>query len=198
MRVRVALALMMTAAAGGMTGGGITAGGAEAQVTNLEAPGNLAPSVDPGCVAMSTADARLSPPDLALGVLACGRAGKWDAAADLYALMLLRVAYDTKRVADASAHQAGEVLTIQLGESLSTADRASLGAALDRFGDPLGPQKAALCQAAKATGAPRHDPSWMMQHGMGAFLGTEGDGLVKGFDADAAWDKLLREDMTCG
>ena len=187
MQVRLALALTV-----------MTAGGAAAQATNNEAPGSLAPTVDPGCVTMAQADARLSPPDLALGVLACGRDGNWDAAADLYALMLLRSSFDVARVEDATAHQAGDVLSMQVGDALSDADRASLGNALASFGDPAGPKKLALCEAAKASGAPQHDPSWMLQHGMGAFLGTEGDGLVKGFDPAAAWDRIIREDMTCG
>ncbi len=187
MQVRLAFALTV-----------VTAGGVAAQVTNNVAPGNLAPTVDPGCVTLAEADARLSPPDLALGVLTCGRTGNWEAAADLYALMLVRSSFDVARVEDVTAHQAGEVLSMQVSDALSDADRASLGDALARFSDPAASRKLALCQAAKASGAPQHDPSWMLQHGMGAFLGTDGDGLVKGFDPAAAWDRIIREDMSCG
>lgn len=185
--MRLAVVLAMTMATG-----------AAAQVTSLEAPGNLAPTVDPGCVTLAGADTRLSPPDLALGVLACVGEGKFDAAADLYALMLLRTAFDVARVADATAHQAGDVLSMQVGQGLSDADRTTLGEALARFGDPAAPQRPALCQAARDAGAPQHDPSWMLQHGMGAFLGGQGDGLVKGFDPDTAWDEILRTDLSCG
>jgi hypothetical protein len=186
MRLELALALTVMAA-----------GTAAAQVTNLEAPGNLAPSADPGCVTMAEADALLSPPDLALGVLACGRAANWDAAAELYTLMLLRAAFDTKRVADASAHQAGDVLSMQLADSLTEADRTSLGAALDRFVDPAAAQRAVFCQAAMTSAVPQHDPSWMVQHGMGAFLKPAGDGLIEGFDPQQAWTALLRDDLKC-
>ncbi len=176
----------------------MAASGAAAQVTTLEAPGNLAASVDPGCVSMAGADVRLSPPDLGLGVLACVGEGKWAEAANLYALAFLRAEFDTRRVEDASAHQAGEVLSMQLGESLTDNDRAKLGEALAAFADPTAPQKTAFCRAAMAAGVPQHDPSWMIQHGMGAFLGSQGDGLVKGFDAESAWALVLREDMSCG
>ena len=186
--MRVGLACAMTM---------MMAGGAMAQVTNLDAPGNLAPSVDPGCVTMAAADPRLSPPDLALGVLACGKAGNWDVAAELYVLMLLRSDFDARRVADTTAHQAGLVLTTQLNDGQSEADRASLGDAITRYADPEPAQRAALCKAAVASGVPRHDPSWMIQHGMGAFLGSEGDGLVPGFDPAATWAAVMRETVIC-
>lgn len=185
MRIRLAFTMTM-----------LTAAGAAAQVTNQTAPGSLQPTVDPGCVTVATADPRLSPPDLALGVLACGREGNWDGAADLYALMLLRSAYDTRRVADATAHQADEVLTLQLGDSLSLEDGPKLADALGRLVDPGTTRRVEFCKAA-AAGVPQHDPAWMLQHGMGAFLGQEGDGLVPGFDPAAAWSAVLDEDMGC-
>lgn len=185
--MRLGLAMM---AAGMMTATGVLA-------QDHVAPGALAPSVDPGCVTVAQADPRLSPPDLALGVLACGKAGNWDGAADLYALMLLRSAFDTRRVADATAHQAGDVLSLQVGESLSDADGPKLADALGRLVDPGTPRRAGFCEAAKAAGAPQHDPGWMVQHGMGAFLGSAGDGLVPGFDPAAAWALVLTEDMGC-
>ena len=184
--MRLALVLMV-----------MTASAAGAQVTNNVAPGNLAPTADPGCVTMATADVRLSPPDLALGVLACGRAGNWDAAAELYVLMLLRSDFDRRRVADVSAHQAGEVLTMQLNDSQSEADRASLSDAINRFASPESAQRAALCQMVLALGVPQHDPSWMTQHGMGAFLESQGDGLVPGFDPATGWDQVMRETVAC-
>jgi hypothetical protein len=172
--------------------------GAAAQVTNNVAPGNLAPTVDPGCVTMAEADARLSPPDLALGVLACGAAGNWEAAAELYVLMLLRSSFDVRRVADPTAHQAGEVLTAQLNDAQSDADGARLGDAIQRFADPNATQRDILCQALIVSGVPQHDPSWMIQHGMAAFTGLQGDGLVPGIDPATLWQQVLQEDVACG
>ena len=187
MQVRLALALTV-----------MTAGGAAAQVTNNETPGSLAPTMDPGCVTMAQADARLSPPDLALGVLACGRDGNWDAAAELYVLMLLRSSFDVKRVADPTAHQAGEVLTIQLNDAQPEADRASLGEAIQRVADPNATQRDILCKALTATGVPQHDPSWMIQHGMAAFTGLQGDGLVPGVDPAELWQQVMQVEVACG
>ncbi len=187
MQARLSLALTL-----------LTAGGAAAQVTNNEAPGNLAPTVDPGCVTMTTADPRLSPPDLALGVLACGRDGNWDAAAELYVLMLMRSSFDVRRVADPTAHQAGEVLTMQLNDAQSEAERASLGEAIQRYADPGMTQRDILCNALRTSGVPQHDPSWMIQHGMAAFTGQQGDGLVPGADPTVLWEQVMQEDVACG
>lgn len=176
----------------------IAASGAAAQVTHLDAAGNLAPTTDPGCVTMAGADARLSPPDLALGVLACGRAGNWESAAELYVLMLLRSSFDVRRVADPTAHQAGEVLTTQLNDAQSEADRASLGKAIQRFADPDMTQRDILCKALLTSGVPQHDPSWMIQHGMAAFTGLQGDGLVPGADPGELWQQVMQEDVACG
>ncbi len=63
------------------------AGAAAAQVSDQQAPGNLAATTDPGCIAVADAGATLSPPDLGLGVVACGQAGDWDQAVGLFVLM---------------------------------------------------------------------------------------------------------------
>ncbi len=170
---------------------------AAAQTTNLEAPGNLAPSVDPGCIAAADAGAELSPPDLGLGVVACGKAGEWDRAVEMFVLMQLKAVYDTRRVADGSAHQAGQVLAMQVTEALPEGGQAAMGEAFGSFGDTGGAGHTAFCGAVQAAGTPQHDPAWMVSHGMAAFTGIEGDGLVPGFDAEAAWAEVLTGYMKC-
>jgi pentatricopeptide repeat protein len=176
----------------------LAASGAVAQVRNHETAGNLAATVDPGCVAVERAGAELSPPDLGLGVRACARAGKWDQAVELYILMQLRAVYDIERVADRSAHQAEDVLSMQVTERLPRGGQAKMQAAFERFGDTGGARHRAFCKAVESSGPPRHDPGWMIRHGMGAVLGEGGDGLVKGFRPERAWRKVLRDYMKCG
>lgn len=175
----------------------LAAGGAVAQVRNQDTAGNLAATVDPGCVAAADAGAELTPPDLGLGVQACARAGKWDAAVELYILMQLRAVYDIERVSDGSAHQAEDVLSMQVTEHLPRGGQAKMQAAFQRFGDSGGARHRAFCKVVKASGPPRHDPGWMIRHGMGAVLGEGGDGLVKGFRPERAWGKVLRDYMHC-
>jgi len=176
----------------------LAATGAAAQVTNREAAGNLEARVDPGCIGLAKAGAELSPPDLGLGVKACAKAGRWDEAVELYVLMQLRAVYDAERVADISAHQAGSVLSMQVTQGLPRGGQKKMQAAMERFGATGGARHKAFCKTVKAAGRPQHDPSWMVRHGMGAFLGTGGDGLVKGFKPDTAWRKVLRDYMKCG
>jgi pentatricopeptide repeat protein len=176
---------------------GLAAGVAGAQVRNQDAAGNLAATVDPGCIAVGQAGATLSPPDLGLGVQACARAGDWDQAVELYILMQLRAVYDIARVADISAHQAEDVLSMQVTESLPRGGQARLQAAFEQFGETGSPRHKAFCRAVKAGGPPQHDPAWMVRHGMGAFLGEGGDGLVPGFRPRAAWTAVLRDYMKC-
>lgn len=188
MRIGMALGLVLM----------LGAGAGAAQVTNREAAGNLAARVDPGCIAVAKAGPELSPPDLGLGVQACAKAGRWDEAVELYILMQLRAVYDIQRVADISAHQAEDVLSMQVTESLPRGGQAKMQAAMERFGGTGGARHRAFCKAVKAAGRPAHDPAWMVRHGMGAFVGGGGDGLVKGFRPDAAWKRVLRDYMKCG
>lgn len=174
-----------------------SAGAATSQVRNQETAGNLAATVDPGCIAVGEAAPGLSPPDLGLGVRACAKAGQWDAAVELYILMQLRAVYDIARVADKTAHQAEDVLSMQVTESLPRGGQEKILAAFDRFGDTGSPRHRAFCKAVKAGGRPQHDPAWMVLHGMGAVLGEGGDGLVSGFRPEAEWKAVLRDYMKC-
>jgi hypothetical protein len=175
----------------------VAAGPCFAQVTDYEAPGNLAATVDPGCIAPVEADAALSPPDLGLGVVSCANAGDYDQAVGLFILMQLRAVYDTRRVTDVTAHQAGQVLSMQVTEGLPAGGQDELQAAFGRFGETGGARHAAFCADMRAAGAPTHDPSWMIQHGMAAFQGIEGDGLVPGYDADGMWVTVLSDYLKC-
>ncbi|RUS65047.1 hypothetical protein EGN72_01705 [Pseudorhodobacter sp. E13] len=182
---------------GALALGLMEAASAQAQVTNHEMPGSLAPTTDPGCVSPAQAAVTLTPPDLSLGVLACAQAGDFDAAVELYVLMQLRARFDTLRVADTTAHQAEQVLAMQTFAALSPANQAQLQAAFERFGDTGGARHTAFCAVVTAQGAPDYLPDYMIQHGITAFTGVTGDGLVPGFAVQAAWDGLLGGYLQC-
>jgi hypothetical protein len=182
----------------GLALGVMAASVASAQVTRLEAPGNLAATVDPGCIGIDGADAALAPPDLGRGVLACAAQEEWDLALELYVLMQLRAEFDKERVADQTAWQAEDVLSMQVTEALPPGGRDKLIAAFDRYGGIGSPRHAELCVLIRDWEPPSHDPSWMIQHGMGAFLGQSGNGLLSGFDPVATWKTVQRDYMKCG
>lgn len=172
-------------------------GAAMAQGTNHTMPGSLAPTTDPGCIVADAAPVTLTPPDLGLGVRACAKAGDFDRAVGLFILMQLRARYDTLRVADETAHQGEQVLSMETFAAMSAPEQAGLQAAFGTFGDTGSPRHVAFCAAAAASGPPDYTPVYMIQHGITAFTGIAGDGLVPGFDAPTAWPALLVNYLKC-
>lgn len=165
--------------------------------TYITTVGNLAPDRDPGCISLAEADGRLSPPDLTLGVIHCLKQNRVADAADLMVLMLARSDFDTYRVTDKTAYDAGRVLTLELSQSILLEDRTALRVALAVVQNPGSPEFAGLCQRLRASGVPGHDPGYMISHGMGAFSGTQDAPLVNGFDAAVTWDTVLKDFMHC-
>ena len=172
--------------------------GAAAQAENYEAEGNLAPTHNVMCVALPEAKVQYTPADLAVAVVRCGNQKEYDKAVDLFILMQLRAAYDAKRVEDRSAHQAGSVLAMQIRTELGKSRMDKMIAALGRFGDDTSPRHKAFCAEVKRSGPPDYHPTYMIQHGMSAFTGRKGNGIVKGFRPQKAWRDLLANYMKCG
>ncbi len=170
---------------------------ASAQVTNIETPGNLAPTRDPGCIALAQADPMLSPPDLGLGVLGCAKSGAWDRAVDLFILMQLRARFDAQRVVDRTAHQAQRVLALNVSGQFSEDGKARFQEAFTAFGGNGSPRHTAFCATMKQQGPPQHNPSYMIQHGMGAVQGTTDAPLVDGFRPGVVWGDLLTLYLKC-
>ena len=55
-----------------------------------------------------------------------------------------------------------------------------------------------ICNELSRIGAPQYYPSYMIQHGMNAIIGSDTeDALVKNFDSDAAWKESLDGYLHC-
>ncbi len=173
------------------------AGGAWAQVNNIEADGNLAPTYDVACQPTDALRDDYSPADLAGAVVACFTDGQDDLAVDMFLVMQMRGVYDSLRVIDQSAHQAGRVLQIEMAQTAGAEWEPRMRAAFDRFGPTGGARHAALCKQMEAKGPPTHSPRYMVQHGIKAFSGQDGDGLDPDFDAEVSWERVLDEFMDC-
>lgn len=165
--------------------------------TYVTTVGNLAPTRDPGCITLTEADNKLSPPDLFLGVIHCLKADRAADAVDLFVLMGGRASFDTLRVTDKTAHDAGQVLSLQLRTSVLPKNIAALQAALADLGKPGTPEWQVFCQRYAATGVPAHDPGYMISHGMGAIAGSTDAPLVVDFDTAAAWTTTLDRYVHC-
>lgn len=161
-------------------------------IQNHETPGNLAATQDRGCIALQQADGSMSPADLALSVRKCIAEDNQQDAVQLFVLMLARARFDTERVADRTAHQASIVLPTTIVQSLQPAQRARFIAEYNSLTENLkGPEFGRLCHDIRALGIPRHDPSYMIAHGMKAVLGKTDNPLVQGFDAEKAWARVF-------
>lgn len=175
----------------------VMAAAAQAQTRQFEAPGSLAPTQDPGCLPLAALGPELSPADLGLGLAHCLIEGRYAEAADTFVLMGVRTKFDTYRVSDQTAHEAGVVIQQRVSARMSADQRAGLNAAFAALGGNGSPWHTAFCAQMRAQGVPQHDPTYMIAHGMGAFVERDQPPLVAGFDADVAWDRTLRDYMKC-
>jgi 5-carboxymethyl-2-hydroxymuconate isomerase len=163
---------------------------------NFNAPGNLETTVDLACITLDKVSAQYNPVDLFRAVRACLVAKRYDDAAGLHLLAMTFGRFDMARVADQTAHQAISVAQMEIYGGVSPADRQTFGDhAKLVMDDPK--IHTAFCQALVRIGPPTYFPRYMIQHGMGAFLGNSGNGLVKDFDPAASWTMLVQTGRKC-
>lgn len=170
---------------------------AGAQVTNYETPGNLAVTQNPGCIAIEAAGPELTPPDLHAGALSCVADKRWEAAADLFLLGLVRAAFDTRRVSDETAHQAVPALALQFNKALKPRAVRKLEAAFEGFGGTESEQHVAFCATFAEMAPPSYEPAYMIAHGMDAVMGRK-TVRVTPFDPETAWAETLTGYLKCG
>jgi hypothetical protein len=167
------------------------------QIKNYEAPGNLDSKHDLGCVSTEKLGSKYTPADLYRALSRCVESDKYKEGAFLFALAGVYGRFDSLRVSDNTAHQAITVLQMQALGSKDKSKQAAFQEVLNKtLGNPEG--LAAACKDIVRIGPPDYYPRYMIQHGMGAFLKSgSGDGLVKGFDAKAAWKQSLNTYLHC-
>lgn len=195
MRPRISLVLLFALHAGALAVPA-TAAALQAQVVNHTAAGNLQSLHAVGCIDLADASNTLTPADLYPGVADCARQEDYQKAIALYTLAGAYGRFDTLRVADRTAHAA--LAALQMGDfgSLSPATQGRLRAELQsQLRDPA--RLAGICNSLRGIGAPNYMPTYMIQHGMGAFTGNTGDGLTPGFDAKASWQSILSSYLHC-
>lgn len=166
-------------------------------IHNSEAPGNLESNNTLGCIDAGQVKNSYTPTDLYRAVAACAQSGQYEHGIFLFAIAGTYGRFDTLRVADASAHQAVAVARMMAISNLDDGQRTALQDKLQAMlGQPQG--LAATCRQIERIGAPDYYPRYMVQHGMQAFLISDGsDGLVKDFDAPAAWKQALDSYLHC-
>ena len=163
------------------------------KAVNYEAEGNLSPSEAIQCKSISQLSNKNNPVDIFIGIAHCIENSNFQNAAELYYAGMSYGYYDTKRVSDTTAHQAISVLRMNIGGGMTEEQIQNFQQALDS----ITPDK--ICPALEHLGKPEYQPTYMIQHGMGAFTGqSTKDGLVENFDSASAWSKSLSTIAKCG
>ncbi|MGL1833015.1 hypothetical protein ACKVEX_05340 [Rhodocyclaceae bacterium SMB388] len=149
------------------------------------------------CAGLHELDNRYNPVGLVSGAAECARAGRIDDALGLYMLGGAYGRFDMYRVKDRTAHQAMSIVIANAFGALDEKDRNAFKLAVTGI-DSEAPRHVSACRALRRIGHPAYEPVYMTSHGIGNFTGsTTGDGLVEGFDADSAWEKVLTEWAKC-
>ncbi|GIU67260.1 hypothetical protein [Candidatus Phycosocius spiralis] len=166
-------------------------------ITNYVTKGSLEATRNIGCIKIAKAKSDFTPPDLLKGMIACVRRNDYETAGYLYYLARIYAAFDSLRVSDVSARQAGTVLLIQTYEELQEDQKTRLSEMLDKImGTPELEKR--LCGDLQKVGMPTYHPKYMILHGMGAFFGASAEGgLVEDFDGASNWKQLLGSLKDC-
>lgn len=167
-----------------------------AQITHIFAEGNLQSRNDLGCIKVEVLQNIYTAADLYRSNAECVKLDDLDSAVYSSALAGVYARYDSMRVSDQSAHQAQDVLSLNLAEALTEDERTAFMAKMSAVaGDSV--SLATLCRRIRAVGPPNYHPTYMIQHGMGAFTGAGGNGLVSDFDGAVAWEEVLDTYLHC-
>ncbi len=160
------------------------------------AEGNLESPNPCGCVELSEVTNQHNPADIFNGVKKCLENREFNKAISLYLLANTYGRYDAYRVQDRSAHQAIAVLRQY---ALANLDRQNKMDFSRDFKETLSnsSKKRRICQAIKKIGKPEYYPRYMIQHGIKAFLGGNGSGLVEDFDSNQSWHLSLTKYLGC-
>lgn len=164
-------------------------------VTNFEAEGNLAPNVPISCIALEAVPLGSNPVDLYLGAFSCVAEGKFIAARELMLLGDIAGKFDRGRVTDQSAHEAPVVVKQAVQAQFEPAERQQLEASFRELGDDA--LRCALGQRIAARGAPDYRPTYMIQHGMSAFVGGSAPALKEYENPEQAYRMLVGDYLDC-
>jgi hypothetical protein len=172
-------------------------GSFSAEIRNYEAEGNLELNNDVGCIEKVKVQNKLTPVDLYKGTVKCVEQEKYKEGVFLFALAGVYGYFDTRRVADNTAHQAVSVLSMTALESMDENKNESFTEMAKKI---LGTKESLkeTCKEIRRIGPPSYYPRYMIQHGMGAFTGSgSGDELIPKFDSVAAWKESLNNYLHC-
>ena len=167
------------------------------EIHNYETSGNLQSAAAVGCVSLTELTNMQTPADIYPGVLACITSGKYEKAVPLYALAGSYGRFDQLRVTDPTARQAVKVLQMNNFGSLSSERKEDFKKAVHAALEVESASLKKLCSEVERIGPPKYFPTYMVQHGMGAFEGQSGNGVKADFNPAEGWREALTGYLHC-
>ncbi|AXF85443.1 hypothetical protein DTO96_101174 [Ephemeroptericola cinctiostellae] len=165
-------------------------------IINYQTQGNLQITNNIACVDVSELKNMYTPADVFKGMTNCLDKKDYVAATNLYAFSRVYGMVDAKRVSDRTAHQAMVVLQMNAVRNLSSDELNSFSqvmkATLSTGSDSLN----RLCKKIKTVGAPNYYPAYMIQHGMGAFMGGQNP-IDQSVDVTKTFNEALTQSLHC-
>jgi hypothetical protein len=171
---------------------------AQGKFVNVSAPGNLAPTRKLSCMDIANIKNIYTPPDIYTAIRDCLSKGLYDQAASLYPLASAYAHFDAFRVADQTARDGGQVLSLQTFATQTPEQKQAFKKALTAvMSDPQ--KHSDFCANVSRIGPPNYFPKYLIMHGMNAFTSKNPDqnALIPNFDAKGTWAKLQTQYLQC-
>lgn len=189
---RTTMALLLGMAFAGLSSGAL----ATPQVTQITRPDNLRATHPAACIEAEDFSSQDTPADLYPASAACLEKGKDAQAVILYVIGGAYSQYDLLRVKDVSAHDAPALIRAQAFGNLNpqladTFSQEVRGVLSDDT------RHRAMCQVLLHVGPPRYQPTYMTQHGMGAFTDPNADRQLNTMDPVTDWLKVMHDYVKC-
>jgi hypothetical protein len=166
-------------------------------ITNTRAEGSLASNNNIGCIEISNVKNQYTPADMYKGVAVCMEQGNYEWAYKLYAMAGLYAKFDAERITDETARQASTVLIINTMSPIAKEKRDKLMEVQSVI--LKSPQELSkLCQQVQKVGMPNYYPSYMIFHGVKAFMGNPNIGALKeNLDLNVVWKDSQKSYLKC-
>lgn len=166
------------------------------QVTHLTTANNLRATHSPGCIEAEEFTSQDTPADLYPASAACLQKGEDAQAVILYVIGGAYSQYDVLRVRDASAKDAPALIRAQAFGNLSSQLVATFSQEVRGvLSDDI--RHRSMCQVLLHVGPPRYQPTYMTQHGMGAFTDPNADRQHNPMDPVTDWLKVMHDYVKC-
>lgn len=158
---------------------------------NISKEGSLRVTHHISCIPIEQARTEYTPADLYPAVTDCILKGEYQNASELFVLASTYSYYDTFRVTDVSAHQAGQALIVKNITPLNSKYPDKM-AAMSPYLDSVLMGNAATCAKLRSVGKPTYEPVYMAAHGLRSLTVPYQSLILSNFDTESAWSKALQ------